>query len=78
MGQAEAVIDLLEPLSGIGTSPFGQLRLSKAYLAVGRLDEAEAAINRGSPLLKRESYRPDFDTQAAAVAAAKAAVRPPT
>lgn len=73
MGQPEAVIDLLEPLQGTETSPFGQFRLSRAYLAVGRLDDAETAITRGAPLLKREFYRRDFEAQAAAVASAKAA-----
>ena len=75
MGQPGAVIDLLEPLPGTTTSAFGQLRLSKAYLAVNRLEEADTAISLGTSLLTRVSYRPDFEAQAAAVAAAKAAAQ---
>ncbi len=81
MHRPQEAIDLLEPAPDIGTSDFGQHRLSLAYLALGRLADAEAAIALALQLLSKEQFRPLFDVQAARVAAARAdrqAPGPPT
>ncbi|ATE74116.1 hypothetical protein [Lysobacter capsici] len=73
MNRPQEALDYLEALPKIAESPFGQHRLSRAYLALGRLPEAKAAIDAGSQLLKKESFRPVFEAHSAAVEAALAA-----
>ena len=73
MGRPQDAVDRLEPLPKITTSPFGQHRLSRAYLALDRLEEARTAIGLALDQLTKESFRPDFEAHAREVEAAVAA-----
>jgi tetratricopeptide (TPR) repeat protein len=73
MGRPQEALGLLEVLPRIEESAFGQHRLSRAYLALGRLSEAQAAIDLALQRLRRESFRPTFEAHARMVEAARAA-----
>lgn len=73
MDRPQEALDLLEPLPKISECPFGQHRLSRAYLAIGRLRDAKTAIDRALQLLTKESFRPAFEIHASEVVAALAA-----
>lgn len=73
MGQPLEALNHLEALPNIATSPFGQYRLSRAYLALGRLSEAKDAIDEALQHLTKEPFRPDFEAHAREVEAALAA-----
>lgn len=70
MGRHQEALELLETLPGIERSDFGQYRLSRAYLGLGRLPEAKAAIDSALRLLMKEFFRPLFEAHAAQVDAA--------
>jgi tetratricopeptide (TPR) repeat protein len=73
MSRPEEALDLLEVLPNIAESAFGQYRLSRAYLALGRLLEARAAIDAALQRLTKESFRSSFEAHARMVEAAQAA-----
>lgn len=73
MGRPQDALDHLEALPNIAKSAFGQHRLSRAYLALGRLNEAEAAIEQALQRLTKQSFRPAFEAHANEVEAARAA-----
>ncbi|KQZ68284.1 hypothetical protein ASD55_14595 [Rhodanobacter sp. Root561] len=73
MSRPQEALDYLEALPKIADSAFGQHRLSRAYLALGRLPEAKAAIDVALQRLKKESFRPTFEAHAAKVEAAQTA-----
>ena len=73
MGRPQEALNHLEALPGIAQSDFGQYRLSRAYLALGRLPEAKAAIHVALQLLAKEPFRAEFHAHAAQVESALAA-----
>ncbi|MGH8075239.1 MAG: hypothetical protein ACREO4_14410 [Lysobacter sp.] len=73
MSRPQEALDYLEALPEIAESAFGQHRLSRAYLALGRLPKAKAAIDIALRRLTKESFRPGFEAHAAEVEAALAA-----
>lgn len=73
MDRPQEALDLLEPLPRISECPFGQYRLSRAYLAVGRPRNAKTAVDKALQLLTKESFRPEFEIHARKVEAALAA-----
>ncbi|TAL87624.1 MAG: hypothetical protein EPN74_01065 [Rhodanobacter sp.] len=73
MSRPQEALDHLEALPNIAESAFGQNRLSHAYLALGRLPEAKAAIDVALQCLTKESFRPAFEAHAAKIEAAQAA-----
>lgn len=64
MGRPQEALRLLEPLPKIAECPFGQHRLSRAYLALGRLRDAKTAIDEALQRLTKESFRLDFEEHA--------------
>ena len=70
MSRPGEALDLLEGLPKIATSPFGQHRLSRAYLALGRAHDAKSSIDSALQLLTKEEFRADFEAHAAEVEAA--------
>lgn len=72
MRRPQEALDYLEALPTIAKSAFGQHRLSRAYLALGRLPEAKAAIDVALQRLTKESFRPAFEAHAREVEAALA------
>ncbi|WP_312572933.1 hypothetical protein [Brevundimonas sp.] len=73
MDRPQDALDLLDPLPGIATSAYGQHRLSRAYLALGRLEEARASIGIALHRLPKESFRAEYEAHAAEIDAAIAA-----
>lgn len=70
MNRHQEAVDHLVGLAGIAESAFGQYRLSRALLALGRLHESKAAIDLALCLLKRDEFRVAFEAHAAEVIAA--------
>lgn len=73
MDRPQEALDLLEALPNISECPFGQHRLSRAYLAIGRPRDAKSTIDKALQLLTKESFRPEFEIHARKVEAALAA-----
>lgn len=73
MDRPQEALDLLETLPNVSGCPFGQYRLSRAYMASGRPLDAKTASDKALQLLTKESFRPEFEAHAGSVEAALAA-----
>ncbi len=73
LGRHKEAVVHLEALPEIERDSFGQYRLSRAYFGVGRLAEAQNAIQNALSLLTKDAFRQEFEAHSAQVEAAMVA-----